>query len=119
MGPGCKTVQRIFTPDTDIVTGIWEDGRIGTFRGIRSGERNYGGTAFGEEGIQEIGPYEGYRGLVVQIAIFFRTGESPVPIEEMLEIYAFMEAADESKRLGGAAVTIESVLSKAKAEARS
>jgi hypothetical protein len=34
---------------------------------------------------------------------------------ETLEIYAFMEAADESKRQGGAPVTLESVMTKARA----
>jgi len=37
---------------------------------------------------------------------------------ETLEIYAFMEAADESKRQGGLPVTLESVLEKARAEAK-
>jgi len=35
---------------------------------------------------------------------------------ETLEIMAFMEAADASKRQGGVPVTIESVLEKARAE---
>lgn len=48
---------------------------------------------------------------------FFKTGEPPVAVEESLEIYAFMEAADESKRQGGISVTLESVLEKAKAAA--
>lgn len=37
--------------------------------------------------------------------------------EETIEIFAFMEAADESKRQGGKLITIESVLSKAREEA--
>ena len=47
----------------------------------------------------------------------FRTGASPVSEEETLEIYAFMEAADESKRQNGASVTLESVMAKARVEA--
>jgi hypothetical protein len=34
--------------------------------------------------------------------------------EETLEIFAFMEAADESKRRGGAEVTLAEVLEKAR-----
>ena len=49
---------------------------------------------------------------------FFRTGITPVTPEETLEIYAFMEAADESKRRNGADVTIKEVMDKALAEAR-
>ena len=46
----------------------------------------------------------------------FRTGKVPVSAAETLEIYAFMEAADESKRKGGAEVTLESVLKAAGAK---
>lgn len=53
-----------------------------------------------------------------RILEFFETGEPPVAKEETLEIFAFMEAADESKRLGGQPVSIKSVLSSAKADAR-
>ncbi len=28
MGPGCKEVSRVHTKDTDIVVGIWNDGRV-------------------------------------------------------------------------------------------
>jgi hypothetical protein len=40
-----------------------------------------------------------------------------VSAEETLELYTFMEAADESKRRGGAEVTLKEVLDKAQAEA--
>jgi len=53
---------------------------------------------------------------VVEIARFFRTGDAPVRAEETIEMFAFMEAADESKRQGGVPVTLESVLQKARAE---
>ncbi|MCA9059575.1 MAG: Gfo/Idh/MocA family oxidoreductase, partial [Planctomycetaceae bacterium] len=43
MGQGCVSVVRSQTAGTDQVTGIWEGGRIGTFRGIRSGKGGYGG----------------------------------------------------------------------------
>lgn len=109
MGPGCRSVQRIRSDDTEIVVGRWDDGRIGVFRGTRSGTHSYGGTAFGEQGNREIGPYDGYEGLVASIVDFFRSGEPPVSAEETLEIYTFMEAADESKRLGGAEVLLEDI----------
>jgi predicted dehydrogenase/glucose/arabinose dehydrogenase len=117
MGTGCESVTRASSKDFELVTGSWNDGRIGTFRGIRSGKSGYGGTAFGEKGIVPVGQYNGYRPLVVEIVKFFRTREVPVTPEETLEIYAFMEAADESKRQNGAPVTIESVMKKARAEA--
>lgn len=109
MGPGCVSVSRTTTQDFDVVTGTWNDGRIGTFRGMRAGKHEYGGTAFGTEGNLVLGKYEGYEPLAVKIAEFFKTGVSPVDSAETLEIYAFMEAADESKRRGGEAVEIVSI----------
>ncbi|MEJ7710353.1 MAG: hypothetical protein WKF84_10930 [Pyrinomonadaceae bacterium] len=52
----------------------------------------------------------GYREILLEIVTFFRTGVSPVPIEETLEIMAFMEAADVSKKNGGAPVSIADLL---------
>ena len=40
--------------------------------------------------------------------------EAPVAEAETLEIYAFMEAADESKRRGGEPVELEEMMTKAK-----
>jgi len=113
MGPGCKSVTRVTTEGTDLVVGVWHDGRIGTFRGIRDGRRGYGGQVFGTKGNAPAGTYEGYTPLLIEIVKFFRTGKPPVSAEETLEILAFMEAADESKRQGGRPVMIESVMAKA------
>lgn len=110
MGPGCESVSRITTPDTDVVVGKWKDGRIGTFRGTRAGKHEYGGTAFGSEGNLVLGNYEGYEPLAVKISEFFKSGVSPVDSAETLAIYAFMEAADESKRRGGEAIEIRTLL---------
>ncbi|HVC94505.1 MAG TPA: Gfo/Idh/MocA family oxidoreductase [Pirellulales bacterium] len=114
MGPGCQSVTRVQTKDSELVAGVWSGGRIGTFRGIRSGKGDYGATAFGTKGIAPSGGYAGYQPLVVEIARFFKTGKPPVSAEETIEIMAFMEAADESKRQGGLPVTLESVIVKAK-----
>jgi predicted dehydrogenase len=110
MGPGVETVVRTQTPGTDVVTGTWKDGRIGTFRGIRAGSGGYGGTAFGTKGTASAGQYDGYKPLVVEIVKFFRSGEPPVSAEETTDLYAFMEAADESKRQGFVPVKVAEVM---------
>ncbi|MDT0650643.1 Gfo/Idh/MocA family protein [Autumnicola edwardsiae] len=112
MGTGCESVISQHTEDMDVVVGIWQDGRIGTFRGGRSGKMGYGGNAFGEEGVAEIGPYKGYKPLLTAIIEFFNTGKAPVSSEETQEIYTFMEAADESKRRGGKPVYLKEILPK-------
>lgn len=109
MGPGVESVVRTQTPDFEVVTGTWSKGRIGTFRGIRSGSSGYGGTAFGTKGIASAGQYDGYKPLVVEIVKFFRSGEPPVSAEETTDLYAFMEAADESKRRGFVPVKVAEV----------
>ena len=116
MGPGCQQVTRLQTEGTEFVVGVWADGRIGTFRGMREGKHDYGATLFGSKMIKHAPGYNGYEPLVVEIARFFATGKPPVSASETLEIYAFMEAADESKRQGGKPVTLESVLDKARKE---
>ncbi|SDD63478.1 Gfo/Idh/MocA family protein [Niabella drilacis] len=113
MGPGCRSVVRVHTPDTDVVTGTWGDGRVGNFRGTRSGKADYGGTVFTEKKIVSLGGFKGYDPLLKEIIRFFETGKSPVATQDTLDILAFMEAADESRRRNGVPVTLESVYKKA------
>ena len=115
MGPGCESVQRRTTPDGLIeVVGTWKGGRTGTFRESKT----YGGVARGEKGEAPAGAFDGYGALLVEIVKFFQTRRTPVTAAESLEIYAFMEAADESKRQGGAAVKLSDVMAKAGAPAK-
>lgn len=118
MGIGCQTVVRITTPDTDVAVGTWQDGRIGAFRGLRSGKQTYGGTIYGEKAITTLGSYNGYNLLLEEIIKYFETGTLPVQPEETLEILAFMEAADLSKKKGGVPVSIAEVMKKAQKESK-
>jgi predicted dehydrogenase len=117
MGPGVETVTRTQTDDFELVTGIWNDGRIGTFRGIRLNKLGYGGIAFGSETIGPVGSSDGYAPLVLEIARFFHTREVPIDPAETVDIYAFMEAADASKRNGFIPIRIEDVMKEARAAA--
>jgi hypothetical protein len=110
LGTGCETVTRGKTPDGKIeVTGQWKGGRTGIFR-----EGPAGGIAQTEKGEVEVGRSEGYRPLIVEIVRLFRMKQAPIDPEETIELYAFMEAADESKRQGGASVKLADVLAKAR-----
>lgn len=112
MGMGCSEVTRTSSEGTDVVTGLWNDGRIGTFRGLRAGKTDFGGTAFCEKTIVAAGGYEGYAALLGEIIRFFQTKEAPVTKEETIEIFVFMEASNESKRRNGAPVSMKSILDK-------
>jgi predicted dehydrogenase len=118
MGPGCESVTRVHTDGTDVVVGRWKDGRIGAFRGLRQGKEDYGVVVFGSKGVATALGFEGYEPLVEQIATFFKTRNPPVSPDETIELMAFMDAADESKREGGSPVEIRSVLEKARQGAR-
>ncbi|OJU26011.1 MAG: dehydrogenase [Sphingobacteriales bacterium 41-5] len=114
MGTGCKTVSRTNNQGNDLVVGVWDDGRIGSFRGIRTGKDGYGGTIFGEKGIITLSSFKGYDPLLKQIINFFETGTPPVNKQETLEIVAFMEAAEISKRLNGKPVALADILNSKK-----
>ena len=113
MGQGCETVTRVATKDTDVVTGVWTGGRVGTMRGLRNASMPHKVILFGTKGVAEQKGGGDYAPLLREVMAFFQTGKSPVPAAETLEMFAFMEAADESKRQGGKPVSIAGVLTKA------
>ena len=109
MGGDCKSAARVYTDGADLVTGLWDNDRIGTFRGTREGKHGYGATIFFEKGIVKVEPDTGvlYVHMMEKILKFFRTGESPVPAKETIAMFAFMEAADASKNQNGKRVQLE------------
>ena len=113
MGTGCETVTRVSTADTDVVEGVWSGGRVGSFRGLRNAATPHKVIVFGTKGVaeQQKGD-DDYAPLVREIMTFFQTGIAPVKAEETVELFAFMEAADESKRQGGVPVRVADVIKK-------
>lgn len=109
---------RVSSESADFVVGTWKDGRVGTVRGMHGKGAVYACNVFAPKGGRiDLGGYEGYKNLLAEILQFFKTGVAPVSAEETIEVFAFMEAAHESKRRGGVPVKLEEVLSKARAEA--
>lgn len=108
MGAGCEAVWSAKTDGTDLVTGIWKDGRIGTVRGIRKGAGGYGFTAFCEKGIKQlsIDARYIYRELLKRIVKTFETGKPPIEPSETIEIVAFIEAAIRSENNDGSKVEL-------------
>jgi hypothetical protein len=116
MGPGCETVTRTDSKTASMVVGKWRDGRIGSFRGVKEGPGYYGVTVYGTKSVVHRGGESGYGPAMQAICEFFVTGQPPVKSEETIELFAFMEAADESKRQGGKPVRIEDVMRKAESQ---
>lgn len=106
LGADCKSVRRYSNTDFEFVVGIWGDGRIGTFRGFRKGTFGFGGYVLGSKGQIEIGEFGGYDNLAAAILQFFKTGKSPVSLQETLKIIAFTIAADQSKQQDGALIEL-------------
>ena len=102
MGTGCEEVTRISGANADVIVGRWKDGRLGSVRAIRP-YSDYGAIVFGPKKTLRSTPEmkTGYRPLVQEIVKFFQTRVPPVPNEETLEIFAFMDAAQRSKEAGG------------------
>jgi len=116
MGPGCEQVTRTQTKDTDVVTGVWGDGRVGSFRGLRSGKSDFGALVFGEKAIRHCQRTGSYEPLVAEIVRFFKSGVPPVSAEETIQIIAFMEAAELCKEQPGGIVKIRDVMDAAEAK---
>jgi len=110
LGPGCETVRRGTAADGKIeVIGTWKNGA----KGIYHQDKTFHGLAKGEKGETSAGSFDGYIPLVVEIMKFFKNGVAPVSPEETIEIFAFMQAADESKANGGSSVKLSEAIAKA------
>ena len=109
MGTGCRTVQVAHTDDIDLLLGTWQDGRLGSLLGTRTAQNEFGATVLTDrEVVQGIAinepPY--YTFLLKEVLEFFRTGRSPVDVEETVDIMGFLEAAGRSLESGGRAVPV-------------
>ncbi len=103
MGPGCRSTRTVWQEGAEVTVGTWEDGRIGSVRGIRDGASGYGFTAFCEKQIvsKTINARTIYRELLKRIVTMFQTGTPPLDIAETVEIVAFIEAAHQTRSQPG------------------
>ena len=109
MGAGCKTVQTFSTDTVDAVVGVWEDGRIGKLSGNRIGAQNFGCTLTTDKGhvqalVDTSVPF--YAMLMKKVVPFFQTLQPAIPLEESLQIIAFLEGVSRSRAQGGALIDI-------------
>lgn len=125
MGPGCAKVSCTSTPTAESITAIWNDGRVATYRGIKKGAVKYSATVFGDKGVSTAGiyghgvplkgivptddKYMGYGGLAIELAKFFKGAEPPVSATETLEIFALLQAAEDSRAQKGAVVPLKNL----------
>ena len=100
MGPGCVEVEAIREGEHDLVTGRWQDGRLGVLRGHRVGNNAFGGTLHRKTGSTPFAVAGGktpfYVSLLEQVLAFFHGGPEVVPLSETVELIRFLEAANQS-----------------------
>jgi len=104
LGKGCVEVRAFSYDDHELVIGIWADGRIGTIRGNRKGNNQFGALVHRENGSHFVDVYAHekpyYASLLERIMILFRTGKADIEQAETLQIIRFIEAANESRETG-------------------
>jgi predicted dehydrogenase len=106
LGTGCVQVQVTTNNEHDHVTGVWADGRIGTIRGNRKGNKTFGGLIHHERGthLMDTGasdkPY--YASLLERVMCMFQGEKPEISLQETMEIVRFLEAANESRETGRA-----------------
>ena len=107
MGPGCVSVSMTSNEEFDLAVGVWKDGRIGVAKGLRKGKEDYGALLYRETGIYHVPVKDvSYVLLVREIMEFFKTKKPPVANAVTLEIMAFMDAAEKSRKQGGVPVKL-------------
>ncbi len=107
MGTGCEEVTRVSGATLDTITCRWKDGRLGTVHALRP-YGPYGALVFQGKTVRRSpeNARSSYVPMLREIVKFFETKVPPVPNEETLEIFAFMDAAQRSKEAGGKPVRL-------------
>src|SRR5688500_2117662 len=104
MGRGCKHVLAESNGRGDAITGVWDDGRIATVRGLRKSHHRFAATVHREKDYQFVdlsgGKRSYYAGMIEAILRTLPDGKSDVAPEDTLEIIRVIEAANESRETG-------------------
>jgi len=113
-GTGCEEVKVTKNKDHDVLVAVWKNGNIATIRGNRKGNSKFGALIHRETGTQFVDVYADdkpyYASLLEEIITFFKTGKSPISMEETLEITKFLEAANESRKTGNTVKVTETTI---------
>jgi predicted dehydrogenase len=104
LGTGCVEVKATTNEDHEFVVGVWKDGRVGTLRGNRRGNKLFGLSIHREKDTQFVNASRHskplYAGLLEDVMNLFLHGQGSIDPSETLEIIRFLEAANESRETG-------------------
>jgi len=110
MGTGCREVRCVRTDDADLVTFVYNDGRLASLHGLRNSSTVFGLTIHRKKkgpqfvDISQAGR-PSYAGLIEAILGSLPQGTSAVPAEETIEVLRLIEAANESRQADGRTVS--------------
>lgn len=116
MGAGCEHVTCTTTPAETVVTGVWEGNRSGSLHALHRLPMHstaYKLVRFDGEEVFEQKSQGDYNPMLREIIKFFVSKKAPVTPSQTLEIYGFLEAAEESRREGGVPVSVRKILTDA------
>lgn len=104
LGKGCRKVTSYTNKDHDFVVGEWKDGRFGTVRGNRAGNREFGsiihrkqGTQFTNSSLSKVSFHARQNKKIID---FMKSGKTDFDPQDTIEIVRFIEAANESRESG-------------------
>jgi predicted dehydrogenase len=109
LGRGCKQVTATTNDEQDLIVGLWNDGRIGTIRGHRTGNRTFGALLHSSDRSVFVDAYAhtkpAYAGLLEHVMPMFKGEKPPIDFDETIEIVRFIEAANLS-RVNGQTISL-------------
>lgn len=103
MGVGCAEVRAVRNDGCDLITMIWQDGRMASLRGLRGAHSRFGMVVHRRNGWRAVDGDAGrpaYAGLLAAVMRSLPQGRSDVPAEQTLEIVRIIEAANRSRLSG-------------------
>ena len=111
LGRGVKRVSAVHLPDRDLVRLEYRDGRFASIRLDRKASYTFGATVHGEKDLASFTvDFEPVYGrLVAGMCRFFEGGEAPVPLDNLVENVAVMQAGNASMKRDGAWVELSEI----------
>jgi predicted dehydrogenase len=110
-GPGVKRVRAIALGDRDLIDLDYFDGRCARLRLERCGSYEFGATVHGQSAVRQfkVNFADIYNRLIEGMVRFFEGDSAPVPLRDIVESVAVMEAGNQSMKRDGAWVDMASV----------
>jgi len=115
LGSGFVDVRSEWQEGSDIVHCRHRSGAQATIAAIHDAYGSFGVIhAYGEKRSHSVAlrdTYSAFRGQLLAVTEWMRSGQDPYPFEETRELMAILIAGQESRSQGGARVSVDSILS--------